>query len=133
MGRASSTSSGVLRALYTYGLCTAGCMCERVIHVASQYCVIIRMCCVCVCVCVRTRVCVCAWVLPFFARSSRLDLYDHNGVLKSGRSPLKQAHSAGQGCVPVLPCIVYVCLPACVGVRVGGCVHACVRLHVLSY
>ena len=33
--RASSTSSRVLRALYTYGLCTAGRVCEHVIHVAS--------------------------------------------------------------------------------------------------
>ena len=37
-------SSGVLRTLYTYSLYTAGRVCERVIHVASQYCVSVQMC-----------------------------------------------------------------------------------------
>ena len=51
-----------LSALYTYGRYAVGRLCERVIHVASQYCVSVPMCCIifclqvkCVCVCV----CVC--------------------------------------------------------------------------
>ena len=30
-------------------------------------------------------------------------MYAHTGVLRSGRSPIGEAHGAGQGCVPVLP------------------------------
>ena len=89
----SLTSSRVLHARYTYGLCTAVRECERVIHLVSQYRANVLMCviiwcphakygrllgpqtagcwCVCVCVCVSVClclcvcVCVCLCVLPF--------------------------------------------------------------------
>ena len=89
-----------------------------------------------------------------FFQVSRLSLYDHTGVLGSGRSPL-EAHGAGQGCVPVLPLdqcdmhfgpepgslpqdhpgsgVVALWLPpgqlhgVCVLVRVRACEKECVR------
>ena len=57
------------------------------------------MVCVCVCVCAGVE----GVGFHHFYQVSRLSLYGHTGVLGSGRSPLEQAHGAGQGCVPVLP------------------------------
>ena len=65
----------------------------------------------CVCVCARARVCVCVSVCVFvrgggyyhFSKVSPFSLYGHTGVLGLGRSPLEQAFSTGQGCIPVLP------------------------------